>query len=166
MSGASPHRLRAELSEFYGRAIEKTADLETNACCDVNTMQQHAAIVRQIPTFATEKYLGCGSPLPDDLPTLDGLTAVDLGSGSGVGAMILRGYLGKTGTMIGIDMTDEQLAIARKAVPEFMQKLGYDLASLRFEKDYIETADSIPDRSVDLVISNCVIDLSPRKDLV
>lgn len=158
--------LHGALQEFYGRAIEKTTDLETNACCDVNTMQQHAEVVKLIPGRATEKYLGCGSPLPDDLPTLDGLTAVDLGSGSGVDSMILRAYLGKTGTMIGIDMTDEQLAIAREAGPEFMQKLGYDPDSLRFQKDFIETAESIPDASVDLVISNCVINLSPRKDLV
>ncbi len=158
--------LRDELQEFYGRAIEKTADLETNACCDVNTMQQHSEVVKLIPGRATEKYLGCGSPLPDDLPTLEGLTAVDLGSGSGVDSMILRAYLGKTGTMIGLDMTDEQLSIAREAGPEFMGKLGYDPASLKFQKDFIETAESIPDASVDLVISNCVINLSPRKDLV
>ncbi|MEQ9363364.1 MAG: methyltransferase domain-containing protein [Leptospirales bacterium] len=158
--------LRGELQKFYGRAIEKTTDLETNACCDVNTMQQHREVVRLIPPRATEKYLGCGSPLPDDLPTLGGLTAVDLGSGSGVDSMILRAYLGESGTMIGIDMTDEQLAIAREAGPEFMAKLGYAPESLRFQKDFIETAESIPDASVDLVISNCVINLSPRKDLV
>ena len=109
--------LRAALQEFYGRQIEKTADLETNACCDVNTMQLHQGVVRLIPERAREKYLGCGSPLPDDLPTLNGLTAVDLGSGSGVDAMILRAYLGEAGVMIGLDMTDEQLAIARQAGP-------------------------------------------------
>ena len=46
--------LRDELQEFYGRAIEKTTDLETNACCDVNTMQQHSEVVKLIPGRATE----------------------------------------------------------------------------------------------------------------
>ncbi len=158
--------LRSLLQEFYGRQISKTADLETNACCDVNTMQLHREAVALIPGRATERYYGCGSPLPDDLATLNGLTAVDLGSGAGVDSMILRYYLGESGTMIGLDMTDEQLAVARDAGREFLERLGYPADSLRFEKDFIETADSIPDASVDLVISNCVINLSPRKDLV
>ena len=161
-----PAQLRQLLQEFYGRAIAKTDDLETNACCDVNTMQAHQNVVPFIPESAREKYLGCGSPLPDDLPTMKGLTAVDLGSGSGVDAMILRFYLGPEGKMIGLDMTEEQLDIARKSGAEFMDRLHYDPESLKFEKDFIETADSIPDNSVDLVISNCVINLSPRKDLV
>ena len=158
--------IRAMLREFYGRAIQKTDDLETNACCDVNTMQLHSEVVKLIPERAKEKYLGCGSPLPDDLATLRGLTALDLGSGTGVDAMILRSYLGPEGAMIGVDMTDEQLSIAREAGAEFMDKLGYAPASLRFERDFIETLDCIEDNSVDLVISNCVINLSPRQELV
>ena len=58
--------------------------------------------------------------------------------------MILRAYLGEKGTMIGLDMTDEQLAIAREAGPEFMARLGYAPDSLKFQKDFIETAESIP----------------------
>lgn len=154
------------LSEFYGRRIAKTADLETNACCDVNTMNAHARVMEMIPTEASEKYYGCGSPIPDDFASLKGLTAVDLGSGSGVDSMILRFYLGPTGRMIGIDMTAEQIDVARRSGATFMETLGYDEASLAFHQDFIETAQAIPDASVDLVISNCVINLSPRKDLV
>ncbi|MBU45040.1 MAG: methyltransferase type 11 [Spirochaetaceae bacterium] len=158
--------LREMLQEFYGRQIQKTADLETNACCDVDTMAKHARVVSMVPAAATEKYLGCGSPIPDDLPTLKGLTALDLGSGSGVDAMILRFYLGPNGHMIGLDMTGEQLELARRSGVEFMQKLNYDPGSLEFVEGFMETADGIPDESVDLIISNCVVNLSPRKDLV
>lgn len=161
-----PQLLRKLLSDFYGKEMEKTTDLETNACCDVDTMASHAMVTRFIPEIAKKKYYGCGSPLPDDLPTLKGLSAVDLGSGSGVDSMILRFYLGPTGTMTGVDMTDEQLSTARSAGLEYMKKINYDPESLCFKKDFIETLESIPDESVDLVISNCVINLSPRKDLV
>lgn len=154
------------LSDYYGRQISKTSDLLTNACCDVQTMQEHASVAALIPAIARDRYFGCGSPIPNDRTALQGLTAVDLGCGSGVDAMILRYYLGPTGRMIGIDMTDEQLAAAQAASGEFMEKAGFSPDSLEFRKDFIETADSIPDSSVDLVVSNCVINLSPRKDLV
>lgn len=162
----NPEILRKLLSEFYGKEVEKTEDLETNACCDVDTMAAHSTVSKLIPSASKERYYGCGSPLPDDLPTLKGLTAIDLGSGSGVDSMILRYYLGPKGTMIGVDMTDEQLAIARTSGDAYMKTINYDPASLRFEKDFIETLECIPDASVDLVISNCVVNLSPRKDLV
>lgn len=158
--------LRDLLRNFYGRQITKTADLETNACCDVNTMLEHQAVVQLIPTAAKERYYGCGSPIPDDRENLQGLTAVDLGSGAGVDSMILRYYLGQGGQMIGLDMTPEQLDVARTAGMEFSRRLAFAPDSLQFREDFIETADSIPDASVDLVISNCVINLSPRKDLV
>ncbi len=158
--------LREWLSDYYGRQISKTTDLVTNACCDVRTMQENAAIVELIPAIAKDRYFGCGSPIPNHRTALQGLTALDLGCGSGVDAMILRYYLGPAGRMIGIDMTDEQLGAARAAKEEFMQKVGFAPDSLEFRKGFIETADSIPDASVDLVVSNCVINLSPRKDLV
>ena len=158
--------LRQMLQEFYGRRIARTADLETNACCDVGTMSRHSRVVEMIPAQATDKYLGCGSPIPDDFATMDGISAVDLGSGSGVDAMILRYYLGPTGRVRGIDMTEEQVSMAQSAGGTFMKSLGYAPDSLSFEEGFIETAETIPDASVDLVISNCVINLSPRQDLV
>ncbi|MBL8018582.1 MAG: methyltransferase domain-containing protein [Leptospirales bacterium] len=158
--------LRAWLSDYYGRQISKTKDLVTNACCDVKTMQENAAVAELIPAIAKDRYFGCGSPIPNDRAALQGLTALDLGCGTGVDAMILRYYLGPTGRMIGIDMTDAQLETANAARREFMQRVGFSADSLEFRKDFIETADSIPDESVDLVVSNCVINLSPRKDLV
>jgi arsenite methyltransferase len=158
--------LRSMLADYYGRQITKTADLITNACCDVQTMQEHASVAAMIPPVARDRYFGCGSPIPNDRSTLSGLTAVDLGCGSGVDAMILRYYLGPAGKMIGIDMTEEQLEAARSASGEFMRNVDFSPESLEFRKDFIETADSIPDESVDLVVSNCVINLSPRKDLV
>jgi ubiquinone/menaquinone biosynthesis C-methylase UbiE len=111
------------------------------------------------------KYNGCGSPLPLGV---DGLTILDLGSGSGQDCYVAAQLVGESGSVIGIDMTDGQLAIARKYTNEFCQEtLGYTSNNLQFIKGYIEMLpDYVPLASIDLVISNCVVNLSPRKDQV
>ncbi len=162
----SLNEIRDFLKEYYGRKLQKTADLKESACCTIDTMSKHANVLQFIPQEVKEKYYGCGSPIPEDFLTLKGLTAVDLGCGAGCDSMILRFYLGPNGKMIGIDMTDEQLDVARRNGALFLKKLNYEPQSLTFVKDFIETCESIPDESADLVISNCVINLSPRKDLV
>lgn len=158
--------LQEALQDYYGRRLQKTADLSESACCTTDTMQQHTPVLALIPGAVSERYYGCGSPIPDDLPTLMGLTAVDLGCGAGLDAFILRKYLGPRGRMIGVDMTDEQLAVAREHAPAFMRRLNYAPESLEFQNGFIETTKGIADESVDLVISNCVINLSPEKQAV
>ena len=74
--------------------------------------------------------------------------------------------MGAEGFVHGIDMTDEQLAVARDNAAEVAERFGYERVNTEFHKDFIETADSIADASIDLVISDCVLNLSPRKDLV
>ena len=166
MEQQSVIKIREFLKEYYGRTLQKTSDLKESACCTIDTMSKHANAMNLIPKEVKDKYYGCGSPIPEDFLSLKGLTAVDLGCGSGVDAMLLRFYLGPKGKLIGIDMTDEQLKVAGKSATVFMNRLHYPVESLQFVKDFIETCESIPDASVDLVISNCVINLSPRKDLV
>lgn len=158
--------LHRTLQGYYGRILKKTSDLKETACCTADTMSRHRMQLEYIPQEVKDRYYGCGSPIPEDFLTLKGLTAVDLGCGAGLDAMLLRFYLGPHGTMFGIDMTDEQLDVARRNGAVFMKRLNYDPSSLQFHKGFIETAETIPDQSIDVVISNCVINLSPRKDSV
>lgn len=68
-----------------------------------------------------EKFYGCGAPLPSGV---EGLRVLDLGSGSGRDCYVMADFVGEKGSVVGIDMTDEQLDVARKYEAEFIQKLG------------------------------------------
>ncbi len=111
-----------------------------------------------LPAAAVAASLGCGNPtaLIDLEP---GETVLDLGSGGGIDVLLSAKRVGPTGKAYGLDMTDEMLALAR----ENQQKAG--AANVEFLKGTIE-AIPLPDASVDVVISNCVINLSSDKDAV
>jgi SAM-dependent methyltransferase len=156
--------LRDHLRFYYGRHLKKTSDLTQKACCTDETQQRHADILEMIPDAVKDRHYGCGCPIPND--DLAGITVLDLGSGAGVDAFITSRKVGRSGFVHGIDMTDEQLAVANEHANEVARTFGFPARNTAFHKDFIEVADSIPDNSVDLVISDCVINLSPRKDLV
>ena len=101
------------------------------------------------------------NPLP---PALDGATVLDLGCGSGRDCYLLSRLVGPTGRVIGVDMTEQQLAVARQHLDFHAEKFGY--ANVEFRHGYIEHLDGIADASVDLVVSNCVLNLSPDKPRV
>jgi len=111
-----------------------------------------------LPDTAIAASLGCGNPtaLIDLQP---GQIVLDLGSGGGIDVLISAKRVGPAGKVYGLDMTDEMLALAR----ENQQKAG--VTNVEFLKGTIE-AIPLPDRSVDVVISNCVINLSADKDAV
>ena len=93
---------------------------------------------------------------------------MDLGSGSGRDCYVAAQLVGENGKVIGIDMTDEQLAVARKYVDTFCNDtLEYKTKNLEFIKGYIELLpEYLEPESIDMIISNCVVNLSPRKDQV
>ena len=112
----------------------------------------------QIPEDALKASLGCGNPTA--LATLNaGDTVLDLGSGGGIDVLLSARRVGPTGKVYGLDMTDEMLSLARAN----QQKAGIE--NVEFLKGEIEHIP-LPDRSVDVVISNCVINLSADKDRV
>ncbi|UCE04291.1 MAG: methyltransferase domain-containing protein [Candidatus Latescibacterota bacterium] len=152
------------LQEFYGRRIRKTADLRSGACCTDETAQRYAEILELLPAEVRERHYGCGCPLPVD--DLTGLTVLDLGAGAGVDAFIALKCVGPTGFLHGIDMTPEQLDVARRNARPVAERFGHASTNIAFHEGFIETADAIPDASVDLVISDCVINLSPAKEEV
>jgi ubiquinone/menaquinone biosynthesis C-methylase UbiE len=127
------------------------------------TTAAHASIMELLPTEVVEGYAGCASPIPLDYTEFAGLNILDLSCGRGADAFILSYYAGPTGRVYGVDMTDEQLATARAAAPVVAERFGFPEPTTSFHQGYIETCDDIPDGSIDLVVSNCVINLTPFK---
>ena len=163
-TGRKLNEVRTFLREFYGKRVKNTTDLIATACYTDETRARFYEILKQIPEEVTRRQYGCGSPIPRD--DLSGLTVVDLGSGAGTDAFVLSKLVGPKGHVFGIDMTEEQLEVARRNTPPVMGKFGHAESNVAFLKDYIEVVDEVEDQLADLVISNCVINLSPRKDLV
>jgi arsenite methyltransferase len=111
-----------------------------------------------LPDDAVTASLGCGNPLAM-VELHEGETVLDLGSGGGIDVLLSGRRVGQTGTVYGLDMTDEMLALAQ----ENARKAG--ATNVHFLKGLIEDIP-LPAASVDVVISNCVVNLSPEKDRV
>ena len=153
--------LREAVREKYGQIALKAG---TESCCGsggadaVTANLYDATQTRDLPDKAVQASLGCGNPTA--LAQLrPGETVLDLGSGGGIDVLLSAKRVGPTGRAYGLDMTDEMLALAR----ENQAKSG--LANVEFLKGHIESIP-LPDASVDVVISNCVINLSADKDQV
>ncbi len=157
---------RESIKDYYGKVLKTKADLQTTACCTAEAMPVYLReFLRDIHEEVQEKFYGCGSPIPH---SVEGLTVLDLGCGSGRDSFLLSRLVGPKGRVIGIDMTDEQLATARKHVDYHTKKYGYKEANVDFRQGYIEDlkAAGIEAGSIDLVVSNCVINLAPDKSKV
>jgi len=152
--------------EYYGKQLQSSKDLVSNACC---CGERLSAEIRDIlPLIADEildKFYGCGSPLP---PMLAGMTVLDLGCGTGRDTYIASKLVGEAGCVLGVDMTAEQIETAMKYQNEQSERFGFKNSNVKFFQGYIEDLKSlgIEDQSVDVVISNCVINLSPAKEQV
>src|SRR6201996_5455528 len=130
-----------------------------DGCCDPITSNLYdAAQTGELPQEAVSASLGCGNPTT--LAQLNpGETVLDLGSGGGIDVLLSARRVGPSGKAYGLDMTDEMLALAR----ENQRKAGVE--NVEFLKGEIENIP-LPDNSVDVIISNCVINLSGEKDRV
>src|SRR6184192_2750605 len=158
--------IKQAVKEKYGQAALRVAAGERGSCggtgscgCDpVSSNLYDAADTATLPEGAVLASLGCGNPTA--LAELhEGEIVLDLGSGGGIDVLLSARRVGPTGKAYGLDMTDEMLALAR----ENQKKAGIDNAE--FLKGEIETIP-LPDCSVDVIISNCVINLSGDKDRV
>jgi SAM-dependent methyltransferase len=158
--------IKEVVKEKYGQAALRVASGESSCCgatastgCDPITSNLYdAQQAGQIPEQALLASLGCGNPtaLAELKP---GEIVLDLGSGGGIDVLLSAKRVGQTGKAYGLDMTDEMLALAN----ENKRKAGVD--NVEFLKGEIEHIP-LPDNSVDIVISNCVINLSADKDSV
>jgi len=162
--------IREIVKEKYGEAAKRVSTGQGSACCGAspssaiagcdpitsNLYGDEAAAV--IPASALQASLGCGNPtlLANLQP---GEIVLDLGSGGGIDVLLSARRVGPSGKAFGLDMTDEMLALAE----ENKRKSG--LTNVEFLKGEIENIP-LPENSVDVIVSNCVINLSGDKDRV
>lgn len=166
----SPENIKTAVQEKYGAAAKRAASGQGTACCGTSPASAIEGCdpitsnlygegeAGSVPEAALRASLGCGNPTA--LAKLEpGETVLDLGSGGGIDVLLSARRVGPTGKAYGLDMTDEMLALAE----ENKRKSG--LTNVEFLKGEIENIP-LPDNSVDVIVSNCVINLSGDKDRV
>lgn len=154
------------VKNYYGKELKGTIDLKTNACeTHVSYPDKIKNILSELSNEVLEKYYGCGLTIPLDFDDLKGLHILDLGSGSGRDCFIASKLVGANGKVVGIDMTDEQLEVANKNIKYHQDKFQMANSNIEFLKGQLEQLDllNLESNSFDLIISNCVINLSTDK---
>ncbi|CAE8698987.1 unnamed protein product, partial [Polarella glacialis] len=152
------------VKEYYSKHLKTSDDLLTNACCTGAAPPDHIkAALKKIHPEVIAKYYGCGLCLPDHI---EGLSVLDLGCGAGRDVYIASQLVGPQGRVVGVDMTPEQLDVANAHKAYHAEKCG--LANVEFKLGFIERLGELglPDSSFDVIVSNCVINLSPDKEAV
>src|SRR5215469_135284 len=160
--------IKQAVKDKYGAAARHAASGAPSACCNASPAAgledpitknlYSTSEVTDIPETAVQASLGCGNPTA--LAQLNpGETVLDLGSGGGIDVLLSARRVGHTGKAYGLDMTDDMLDLAR----ENQQKAG--VCNVEFLKGEMENIP-LPENSVDVIISNCVINLSADKDSV
>lgn len=159
--------VQEQIKEKYGSAARAIAESgSVQACCDpglrccdpITTDLYSADQTGIVPEKAVRASLGCGNPTAM-IDLRPGETVLDLGSGGGIDVLLSAKRVGPTGKAYGLDMTDDMLALAR----ENQKQAG--VINVEFLKGEIENIP-LPDNSIDVIISNCVINLSANKDRV
>ena len=148
------NEIREDVQEYYGKILKTKSDLQTSACCTADSMPAYLRpYLKNIHEEVQSRFYGCASTFP---PALYGKTVVDLGCGSGRDCYLLAQVVGSDGLVIGIDMTDEQLAVARNHVAYHTSKFSLDKPNVDFRKGWIEdlSTANLEDNSVDVIISN------------
>ncbi|MGB4922760.1 MAG: methyltransferase domain-containing protein, partial [Candidatus Nitrotoga sp.] len=152
------------VKDYYGKQLQTSDDLKTSACCDASQVPNWLKpLLARIHPEVMSRYYGCGLVCP---PLLEGCRILDLGSGSGRDVYALAQLVGANGQVVGVDMTAEQLAVAENYRAYHAEVFGFD--NVIFKQGYIEKLDELglESGSFDVIVSNCVINLSPDKDAV
>lgn len=160
------HTAHDDVRHYYGDVLKSSRDLKTGACCTAEAMPMALlSLLADVHPEVKDRFYGCGSPLP---PALEGKTVLDLGCGTGRDVYLLSRLVGESGRVIGVDMTAEQLEVARRHQQWHAERYGYARSNVTFAEGYIERLDAcgIADQSIDVVVSNCVLNLSPEKEKV
>lgn len=161
-------KIREEVQQHYGEIARQINTGGQGCCCSTSSsccssitridINYHNEDLSALPVEALKASLGCANP--HALAELkEGETVLDLGSGGGIDVLVASRYVGPTGKVYGVDMTDEMLALANSN----KERMG--ASNVEFLKGYIEEIP-LPDESVDVVMSNCVINLSGDKGKV
>ena len=155
-----------EVQFYYGKVLQGSKDLKTDACCTSEDLPAHIkALMADIHPEVSARYYGCGLVIPE---LLEGCRILDLGSGSGQDVFLLSALVGEQGEVVGVDMTPEQLEVARRHEAWHQEKYGYSKPNTRFLQGRLEKLDELELEagSFDIVISNCVLNLVPDKEAV
>jgi SAM-dependent methyltransferase len=160
--------IHATVRDHYARAALSVIDDRASSCCDGScchpaTATPHLALYDELeraalPDAAVLASLGCGNPVAV-AELREGERVLDLGSGGGIDVLLSARRVGPSGRVFGLDMTDEMLALASRNA----DKAG--VTNVEFLKGYIE-AVPLPSESIDIVISNCVVNLAADKAAV
>ena len=162
MSENVQDQVQDQVKDYYGKQLTGSGDLQTNACCDTSPPEHLKPLMARLHDEVVSRYYGCGLVAP---AALDGMRILDLGCGSGRDVYLLSALVGEAGEVVGVDMTDEQLAVARAHVDYHREQFGFARPNVQFLKGYIEELDQLglDAASFDIVVSNCVINLSTDK---
>lgn len=155
-----------QVQEYYGETLQSSTDLQTNACCTPGDMPDHLkAVLSKVHDEVLAKYYGCGLIAPD---ALKGMRILDLGCGAGRDVYALSALVGEEGFVVGVDMTDAQLDVARAHQDYHAEAFGYAAPNTEFHKGLIEELDKLPldAGSFDIIVSNCVLNLALDKGAV
>ncbi|XP_041271628.1 arsenite methyltransferase isoform X2 [Onychostruthus taczanowskii] len=167
MAAPIGEQIHQEVQDYYGKELQKSEDLKTNAC--ITSARPVSKLVRDALEHIHEevmaRYYGCGLVIPE---CLSSCWILDLGSGSGRDCYLLSQLVGEQGHVTGIDMTEGQVEVAKKHIAYHMDKFGYRKPNVEFFHGYMEKLGDagLADESYDIVISNCVINLAPDKRAV
>lgn len=156
--------MHAIVQDYYGNQLKSSGDLRTSACCDATAVPQWLRpVLARIHPEVLSRYYGCGLVCP---PLLEGRRVLDLGCGSGRDVYALAQLVGPRGSVVGVDMTDQQLAVAESHRDYHARSFGY--SNVEFRRGFIERLGELDlgDGSFDVIVSNCVVNLSPDKDAV
>ncbi|MGH8763052.1 MAG: methyltransferase domain-containing protein [Nitrosospira sp.] len=154
------------VQQYYGETLSSSRDLQTNACkTDAGLPEYVKPILAQVHDEVMGRYYGCGLVLPE---LLDGMTVLDLGCGAGRDVYVISRLVGERGKVIGVDMTEEQLAVARRHQEYHRKAFSHAASNVLFLHGYIERLNELEldDNSVDVIVSNCVLNLAPDKAAV
>lgn len=148
---------------YYGETLQSSADLKTSACCNPGAMPPALrSALSKVHDEVKSRYYGCGFVAPE---ALAGTQILDLGCGAGQDVYMLAQMVGPEGRVVGVDMTREQLAVAKRHVDYHAKAFGYRRPNVEFHEGYIEKLGQLglEAQSFDIVVSNCVINLSVDK---
>ncbi|MGH0117183.1 UNVERIFIED_CONTAM: hypothetical protein FKN15_046104 [Acipenser sinensis] len=165
--GSEAKLIHSDVKDYYGKRLQKSEDLQTNAC--TTSAKPKPAFIRKalkdVHPEVTSRYYGCGLVVPE---SLENCYILDLGCGSGQDCYMLSQLVGEKGHVTGIDMTEEQLAVARKHIDYHTEKFGFKKPNVDFVQGFMELLGEagLKDSSYDIIISNCVVNLSPDKAAV
>lgn len=158
--------INQQVSDYYGKTLETSDDLLTNACCTAGAPPDHIQeAINNIHPTVRAKYYGCGLCLPQY--DMEGLHVLDLGCGAGRDVYIASQLVGESGKVVGIDMTPEQLDVAKDTMGYHEEKFGY--SNVEFHQGLLEKLGDIKELEAgtfDVIISNCVINLCEDKAAV